>query len=202
MASESMAPPGCNQQTLADRCASVTSSDARPRGPWPAARVDVAPLGIPGTGACFADKPVRYELARASSDRARRESDLWGDIAGTAPSAAFQQIVRPIHHTRDSGEPREGATMWRVARVSQRRGRGIGAADRAGGTRHRRMRLEQGPARTIREGGRRPRAEGRLLTTGLAIGIADPLDDCHSNSERGTPDWRMSDISVPVRTSP
>ena len=32
--------------------------------------------------------------------------------------------------------------------------------------------------------------------------LAGALHDRHSNSERGTPDWRMIDMSVPVRNSP
>ena len=36
---------------------------------------------------------------------------------------------------------------------------------------------------------------------GFEGGFAGPVHGRHSNSERGTPDWRMIDISVPARNS-
>ena len=36
---------------------------------------------------------------------------------------------------------------------------------------------------------------------GFEVGFAGSLHGRYSNSERGTPDWRMIDISVPVRNS-
>ena len=39
------------------------------------------------------------------------------------------------------------------------------------------------------------------LTSGVHASVG-PHPGNHSNSERGTPDWRMIDISVPVRNSP
>ena len=37
---------------------------------------------------------------------------------------------------------------------------------------------------------------------GLKGGFVGTFHGRHSNSERGTPDWRMIDISVPTRSSP
>ena len=127
-------------------------------------------------------RAARRHRGRGCGELLHRLRQGWPEQRGGAPFARIGGDVRRADRAmggllgrRRRGERgsrtlrRHRRARWRVARVSQRRGRGIGAADRAGGTRHRRMRLEQGPARTIREGGRRPRAEERFLSTGPLV---------------------------------